>query len=193
MWKAIKVALFIWLAVAAFNAIRKCCSRRQRGGVARSATYSKIEEGQGGGADGAHANNVPYGSPTPAAPTLYGEGGVGFVPAGKFEPMGYAGATGVRASLDVSPLASPDPEGRGSASLAEQMARPVSPPSYSASTGQGAAAEYFAQAALDKPRDQSPQPSPGPVTVTFPRSLSHAEPSTSTNPFLMSATSYPEK
>ncbi len=118
---------------------------------------------------------------------------MGYVPAGKFEPMGYTGAMGVRASLDASPLASPDPEGHGSASLADQMARPASPPSYSVSTGHGAAAEYYAQAALEKPQDQSSQPSPGPAVVTFPRPVSHAESATSTNPFLMSATSHEEK
>jgi hypothetical protein len=182
LWNALKIALGIFIAVKLFQCITR---RRRRGGAAKAGTYSKIEEGQDGPSGSNNSNNNQgYGSA--AAP--YGEGGVGYVPAGKFEPLGYTGAVDVPGSaglLAPSPMNSPDP-GKETPTFAMSL---NAPPPYTAQ--EGTAVEYFSQQPLQSPALYSPEPSPGPTAVTFPAAAQEPRVVPTHNPYSMSATYTP--
>ena len=187
LWKAVKIALFLWVAIWIW---KRCCGRRHRD-TSKAGSYSKIEEGRSGPAP---INDSQYASDAPAT-TPYGEGGVGYVPAGnvpagKYEPMGYNEAADItdEANLAPSPLNSPDAfttTARPVSMLSQMSVSSPSPPPYSA---RGAVEDYFSPPAGKT--NFSPQPSPGPAAVMFPPSASR-EPLTETNPYAMSATYVP--
>ncbi|KAK0615772.1 hypothetical protein B0T17DRAFT_354736 [Bombardia bombarda] len=98
--KAVKAALFVWVAAKLWKCVR---GRRRRASGAKVGTYTKVDEGQDSTGDSAQL----LGS---AAAPAYGEGAAGYVTARKYEPMTHAGgdtgapvAQGASMSLNSPP------------------------------------------------------------------------------------------
>ncbi|KAK3693762.1 hypothetical protein B0T22DRAFT_436913 [Podospora appendiculata] len=183
LWNAFAVASFLWIPIKLFKLISGRTGRHAK--TAKVGMYAKIDEGRDGTGETINSSTV-----APPTPSLYGDGGAGagYVPAGKYEPFGYVGATG---PLDPSPLNSPDP----GTDYAKIPTVSNAPPSYATAVGGDSAQEYFAQhPAYAPPPPQpsySPQPSPGSAAVSFLAAGARQSLPPTHNPYSMSATYTP--
>ncbi|KAK3336173.1 hypothetical protein B0T19DRAFT_31182 [Cercophora scortea] len=183
LWKAFAIASFLWIPIKLFKLISKRTGRHAK--TTKVGMYAKIDEWLPPAGDPSSSTAAP-----PAA-SPYGDGGAGagYVPAGKYEPLGYVGTTG---ALDPSPLNSPDP----GTDYAKIPTVSTNPPPYAAAVGGGSAQEYFTQHPAYAPPSlqptYSPQPSPGPAAVSFPAAGARQSlPPPTHNPYSMSATYTP--
>jgi hypothetical protein len=160
LWSAIKIAIFAWVAIK----IWQCCMRRRNKRRAAAdmnagsteyapgGSYAKLEDGTASHADPYASHWAP--PVAPSSDTPYGAGGIGYYApdaAGKYEPMGYSGAT-----IAPSPINSPDLS--SSSTVPYNPPAQVSPPPYegpppasapsaSAPPAGGAAQQYYAMSA----------------------------------------------
>lgn len=99
LWSAFKIASFLWIPIGIYH----CCCASDRHKNKNNGAYAPIGQYQG-----ANNNNGWYGAQAPAAAS-YGAGGTGYAPQGKFEPMGYTGASGAT-SIPMGPMSAPMPQ-----------------------------------------------------------------------------------